>query len=497
MKRIFSIILAAMMVASMAVCAFAASDPADFCVTGIYDKGYLLDDDDRCVDFDEELDGDYNGTIPYGETVYYPLIHICGDRINGVGNCDHEDGGGNPITYTDADQVAVYESLATKNIKIKTDWEDGKSFIDEISIVRKKYDGTLPSDITFIDDTRCYFLAVTTKERSTTTTTTNDVDGTVMLKKTSGHADDRFDYDDNIEIDVRFEVGYVNPDDSNTIPETPALFEPDEDFDESSDETFDFEADDNSYFVVNTNSQKKLVLGMDNEYDEDIAEQFPEADLYFFNGNGGRFNKIGYLYLYDDDLYRYVYSIDDNGNLELVKTTHDDDCLVVRTRTLGRYVLSDVKLDIPDPYEEEEDKAVIFDNDTQTNRNPGTGGWGFDDIAYNGWGTPAPAAPAIVTAESKTEEPAAPAVESKAEEKAESKAEKADKKKDEAKVEKTAAKAAIDAKATTVKVNGNVVEEGMNTRAMLLICCCVGAGASALGLLFCLFAAIAKSRNDY
>ena len=492
MKRIFSIILAAMMVASMAVCAFADDDELAYWVTEIYDQGYLLDDDDNYVDFDEEFDD----TIPYGETIYYPLIHECDNDCDGH---IHDD----TTATSSGDRFAVYQSVATKNIKIKTDWEDGKSFIDEISVVRKKYDyssTTPPSiDFKFIDDERCYFLAVTTKERSTTTTTTNDVDGTIKLKKSSGGEDEyRFDYDDGIEIDVTFEVGYTNPDDSNTIPETPALFYPDEDFDESSDETFDFEADDNSYFVVNTNSQKKLVLGMDNEYDDDIAEQFPEADLYFFNGNGGRFNKIGYLYLYDDDLYRYAYSIDDNGELELVKTTHDDDCLVIRTRTLGRYVLSDVKLDIPDPYEEEEDKAVIFDNDTQTNRNPGTGGWGFDDIAYNGWGTPAPAAaPAVVTAESKAEEPAAPAAESKTEEKAESKAEKADKKKDEANVEKTAAKAAIDAKATTVKVNGNVVEEGLNTRAMLLICCCVGAGASALGLLFCLFAAIAKSRNDY
>ncbi|MBP1577900.1 MAG: hypothetical protein J6C75_05420, partial [Oscillospiraceae bacterium] len=487
-----------MMVASMAVCAFADDDPGEYVywVTEIYEQGYLLNDDNR-VDFKESLEEEYNDTIPYGETVYYPLIHVCDSECDA--DAHHDDTTANSVTAS-GDKILVYESKATKNIKIKTDWEDGKSFIDEISVVRKRFENheELETDgFTFLDDERCYFLAVTTKERSTTTTTTNDVDGMVMLKKQSGGDPYEFDYEDNVEVPVTFEVGYTNPDDSNTIPETPALFEPDEDFDESSDETFDFEADDNSYFVVNTNSQKKLVLGMDNEYDEDIAEQFPEADLYFFNGNGGRFNKIGYLYLYDDDLYRYAYSIDDNGELELVKTTHDDDCLVIRTRTLGRYVLSDVKLDIPDPYEEEEDKAVIFDNDTQTNRNPGTGGWGFDDIAYNGWGTPAPAAPAVVTAESKAEEPAAPAAESKTEEKAEPKAEKADKKKDEAKVEKTAAKAAIDAKATTVKVNGNVVEEGLNTRAMLLICCCVGAGASALGLLFCLFAAIAKSKNDY
>ncbi|MBP0981510.1 MAG: hypothetical protein J5968_04830 [Oscillospiraceae bacterium] len=54
MKRIFSIILAAMMVASMAVCAFADDDPGEYVywVTEIYEQGYLLNDVNR-VDFKE------------------------------------------------------------------------------------------------------------------------------------------------------------------------------------------------------------------------------------------------------------------------------------------------------------------------------------------------------------------------------------------------------------------------------------------------------------
>lgn len=484
MKRFFSLVIAVILIMNMAVGALADSTPSDYCVTGIWDEGYLLDDDDNYVDFGEEV----SDSVPYGETIYYPLIHECS---SGCGHSHHS----NP--------VAVYESRATKSIKIKTDWEDGKSYIDKLSVVKKKYTGVAsPSDIDFEDSKYCYFLAITTKQRSTTTTSTNDVSGTIKLKKSSGADEDRFDYDD-VQIDVNFEVGYTHPDDTNVIPEIPALFYPDEDFDEDSEETFDFEADDDSYFVVNTNGQKKLVLGMNNDYDDDIADKYPEAELYFFNGNGGHFNRIGYLYLYAGDNYNYVYSIDDKDRLESVKVTHDDDFLVVRTRTLGRYVLSDVKLNVAESVEEEDEKAVIFDNDTQTNHNPGTGGWGFDDIAYNGWGnTQAVATPAVVTAESKAAEPSAPAenadkTDEKSESKPESKPESAANSKEKAKVEKTSAKAAVDAKATTVKVNGNVIEEGLNTRAMLLICCCVGAGSSALGLIMCLFAAISKSRNDY
>lgn len=474
MKRIFSVILAAMLISSMAVGAFADTDPSEYCVTGIYDNGFLLDDDDSYVDFGEEADD----SVPYGETVYFPLIHECS------AGCSHDS--------THTLPVAVYESRATKSIKIKTDWDDGKSYIDKLSVVRKKYTGTssISSSIDLVDGKYCYFLAITTKQRSTTTTATNDVNGTIKLKKSSGNEADRFDYDD-VQIDVSFEVGYTHPEDTNVIPEIPALFYPDEDFDEDSEETFDFEVDDDSYFVVNTNGQKKLVLGMNNNYDDDIAEQYPDADLYFFNGNGGHFNRIGYLYLYAGDNYDYVYSINDKGNLESVKVTHDDDCLVVRTRTLGRYVLSDKKLNVAETPEEEDEKAVIFDNDTQTNHNPGTGGWGFDDIAYNGWPEPAAVVPAVVA-----EQPQPAAEQPKAEDaKVEQKADKTDK----AEIKKTATKTAVDVKAApavnTVKVGENVEAEGLNTRAMLMICCCVGAAASGLGLILCICAAISKARN--
>ncbi|WMJ84520.1 hypothetical protein ACS3UN_06785 [Oscillospiraceae bacterium LTW-04] len=353
MKRTLAFIFACSLLFTLSVGVLAATD-VEYPVDEIYDVGYLLDEDDSYVDFSEELDD----SVPYGETIYYPLLSDSGSGYAGV-----------------------HESTATRGIKIRTDWDGGSSYIDKLSVVKKRFIGTPSSNIDLSASKYCYFLAIKTKTRSSTTTAKNDVYGTVKLRKSGDYG---FDYDD-MQVEVDFEVGYTAPEDSNVIPITPALFVPEEDFDEYDDETFDFEADSYSYFVVNTNNQKKIVLGMDTDYDDDIADKYPNANLDFFNGNGATFNKLGYLYL-NADRSSYVYEVEDNNTLKKINASYDsyDDAFVIRTRTLGRYVVSDMKLKVAEQNTntDDDDTAVIYDNDTQTNYNPGTGGFGFDHIAY-------------------------------------------------------------------------------------------------------------------
>ena len=462
MKRTVSLLLAVMMLLGMSSVCFAADDVL-FPIDEIWEDGFLLDEDDRYVDFNEPADD----SVPYGETIYFPLVSI--DTSN---------------KYT-----AVFESDAAKKIKIKTDWDEGSSYIDELSVVRKRFvNASELSSVDFSESKYCYFLSITTKTRSKNTTSSHDVCGTVKLKKSGDYG---FDYDD-MQLDVNFEVGYLPPEDSNLIPITPALFEPDEDFDEYEEETFDFEADDDSYFVVNTNSQKKLVLGMDTDYDDDIGEKFPEADLYFFNGNGGRFNRIGYLYLYTGDSdYRYAYSINDDGELEKINSSYDnhDECIVIRTRVLGRYVISNVKLNVTDNTDNYDNTEVIFDNDTQINYNPGTGGGPWMPPSYIGW-----------SAQPIVEQPVssvAPVVSSSSEAVA-AKPEKKEAEKAEDAVVKTAVK--VEEKAPTFATlmigaedGDTVIDNGM----MLMIACIVGVLASVVGLIFCIAALASKKRNKY
>ena len=461
MKRIFSFFMAAVMVFIMTPTLF-ADDVADYSIELIFEEGYLLDEDDRYVDFNNPADD----SVPYGETVYYPLLS---EEVTDSSKYDF---------------TAVHETLAAKKVKIKTDWDEGSSYIDELSVVRKKFEGDLDDErIDTSLSKYVYFLSITTKQRSKTTTSTNEVYGTVMLKKTSGA--DKFDYDEGRELEVAFDVGYTAPEDSNLIPITPALFEPEEDFDEYDEETFDFEADDDSYFVVNTNNQKKIVLGLDTDYDDDIGEQYPEADLMFFNGNGGRFNKLGYLYLYTGDSdYRYTYSINDNGELEKVSSTYDshDECVVIRTRTLGRYVLSDVKLNVIDNTDDKSNTEVVFDNDTQQNYNPGTGGYPWEAPDYY--------QPAVVTAPAVVaSSPAAPAS---------SEPEKIEEKKAAPEVAETAVKVekAVPEFAT-ILIGENDGDITADARMMLVVACCVGAAACVLGLILCVTSAVCKKHNKY
>ena len=482
MKRTFAFILACTMLFTFSVGGLALTDPNEpHPVSAIYDVGYLLDEDDRYVDFNEPL----NDSLPYGETVYYPLFYLDSGNV----------------------LVGVHESAATKSIKIKTDWEEGSSYIDKLSVIKKRYINAdkLPGNIEFVDGRYCYFLAITVKTRSTTTTAMHDVHGTVKLRKTSGDSDYRFDYDDIDYLNVDFEVGYSAPEDSNLIPITPALFVPGSDFDEYDEETFEFEADSHSYFVVNTNSQKKIVLGMDTDYDDDIGDKYPKANLDFFNGNGASFNRVGYLYLYAER-GSYVYSVEDDNTLKKISASYDsyDDAFVIRTRTLGRYVISDIKLNVAEKNpKDDEDTPVIYDNDTQTNYNPGTGGYGFDDIAY---GTPAqPQTPAagnnaVSTAPAVTGNAASSAAPAETPASSETQA-KAQSDSEEPAIIGTTQKKVQNKLAPPVapapETAAGSVAGTTDYRRLAIIVCGIGAILSAVSLLVCLLISFNRSREKY
>ncbi len=446
------------MLLTLSVGVLGANEP-DYPATDIYDDYFLLDEDDRYVGFNEPV-GD---SVPYGETIYYPLL-----------------------SKLDSGYAAVHESDATRSMTVRTKWNEGSSYVDKISVIKKRYTGTL-SGVQFPDDRYCYFLAIKTKSRSSTTTAAHEVSGIVTLRKSR--------YDD-VELDVDFEVGYNAPEDANVIPITPALFVPGVDFDEYDDETFEFEADSYSYLVVNTNSQRRLVLGMNTDYDDDIGNKYPDANLYFFNGNGGSFNRIGYLYLYADR-GSYVYEIDSKNVLERIKATYDsyDEAYIIRTRTLGRYVISDTKLNVAEKNpDEDEDTSVIYDNDTGTNHNPGTGGFGFDHLAY---GTPASA----VTEQSPSAAPT-PAItgSSTLAEAPDDTVKQAQPKEDGPTVIGTAkkldntlappaAKAAVSADNAAASTN--------NYRRLVMIVCGAGAVLSAIGLIICGLVSFNRSRAKY
>lgn len=318
MKKTLAFLLAIAMLAGMAVNAFAVTEPTpNYPVDDISSNGYLLDDDESKVDLTDDVD-----MVPYGETVYFPLVsHSSGTKY-------------------------VYEKAAAGNMKISKKWEEGGSYVDEVSVVRKKItsDSMSLTEVPSASNGYIYFLAITVDKSSSTTT--RELYGQVTIKQ-SGTKD--YAKVDSLDVDISIEMGYSSASKKGTegeIPITPATFKDGDGFDSDSEFEFSFEADSDSRFVVNTNGQGKIVLGLDTDYDDKIGDKYPDADLYFFNGNYATFNRTGTLYLGSEDDDLYVYAIASNGSLSRVNAEYDDseEAYVINTRTLGRYVLSSEKL---------------------------------------------------------------------------------------------------------------------------------------------------------
>lgn len=235
----------------------------------------------------------------------------------------------------------VYETDATKSVKITKKWEESGTYVSSVEVVKKRVrddiSGASSSSMQYI-----YFLAI--KIKSSTSTQDRDLLGTVTLKKSGS---DGFE----VSTDISLEIGYSSASDTageGVIPKTPATFKKGDGFDEDSDFEFEFEADGDSYFAVSTVGQGSIVLGFDTEYDDDIGDKYPNADLWFYNGNYASFNRVGTLYLSYPDDDGYVYEISKSGELTRIDPDYDDseEAYAIRTRTLGRYVISDTKLKV-------------------------------------------------------------------------------------------------------------------------------------------------------
>ncbi len=229
-----------------------------------------------------------------------------------------------------ANSEYVFESDAVDGIKIKQKWDMNSRLVNNVEIAKKKVTG---------GDTAhkyIYFVAVSLKNSGSTDAA--DISGTVSLRKSG-----EFDYDD-MELAVDMEIAYELSED-NEITEDVKLFKEGHGFAGDENEEFTFECDDESYFEVNTLGQGKILLSASSDFDERVSTVYPNANLDFFYGNGASFNKTGTLYLAAES-GSYLYQLKDDGRLVKAVAEYDeyDDCFVIKTRTLGKYVISDTEL---------------------------------------------------------------------------------------------------------------------------------------------------------
>ena len=124
------------------------------------------------------------------------------------------------------------------------------------------------------------------------------------------------------------------------------------------------------YFDGKASNQSPLFLGVSYAPIKDISIAYQDADFDFINFPGkpefdfsGDFSVL----VPDPDETYYLYEIQDNGALAEIKSEYnkEDETMVVRTKTLGQYILSDKELEVDD-YNNDKDVEADKEDDKDT-----------------------------------------------------------------------------------------------------------------------------------
>ena len=127
-------------------------------------------------------------------------------------------------------------------------------------------------------------------------------------------------------------------------------------------------------FEVDVTGQGKLNLTWNTEFDSEIADKDKSANMDFLTFTGApSFNKNGTMYIYAD-ADTFLYQVVD-GKLEAVDAEYDEDyeAWTFKTRTLGRYVISDKELDLDAVNTVEDDTDSSSSTTDGGKENPDTG----------------------------------------------------------------------------------------------------------------------------
>ena len=349
MKKLFALVLAVAMVLSMASIAMAANTAIEPTTThgvwGGIKEGADAELYTKTDGTGENLNGD---PIPYGKTVYIPLY--ANEELD--------------VQFQKADDV--------DGLKVTAHWDKNGEYVDSVSIVKK--DGA-------------YWVAIKTTGSSMDD---NDVEGTITFtgKAYDGTKDKKVslkksenEYDIVLTLEYDEYKGYTKNDEyvatlTSVIPEDPAVFVFDKKTNktENDNATADFYMEDEEFeftcakdpdvtFTVDTTHQSKLVLAMDTDSIDEVEDKYAAANLDFYVFNGATFKKTGELFIPADE-GTYLYEIVDNTAKEVDAEYDDyDEGFYLKTKTLGAYVVSDVKLAT----------AAATETDTTATTNPTTG----------------------------------------------------------------------------------------------------------------------------
>ncbi len=344
MRKFLTVSLAVFMISSMMnVVSFADNIPEEDIGAAIDETGYIInpnDNDDEkdtlFVYYHNDIGND--DFVRFGETIYFPILNEIAVH-DGVDTIMNESRAADYM-------LTEYDSI--RGTSIRSRWSEGKEYVESITIIKDKAthirsgSGTDSIDgSTNLNDGEKYFYFLAITFANIKSDYSVDVSGEITLRKSGG--DYEFASSDSaIELDVDFELGYMQVDGGDYTVGTDYTrmeFSGDEEY-------IEFSADPYSYFIVDTRGQDEILARANKTYDDTLTAKFPSANFEFFNGYGMQFNQVGEMNLYSEE-DGFVYEQVD-GMLKEIDAYYDEyeQVFRFRTRNVGKYVISDEQLRI-------------------------------------------------------------------------------------------------------------------------------------------------------
>jgi hypothetical protein len=318
MKKAFALSMAAAMVLSMSAMAFAASNSG------------LVDEEDGILPvvqvtpntMYEYVSANSAGNkmialddgVAFGKTIYFALLI-------------------NEGTEEEPDYKPATDAKSVSGLKVTPKWSDGASYVSGVEIVKK--DGA-------------YYVAVSTKGSSLEEI---NVTGKIYLKGTVGSGEYKEKVDGYFSVDFNLEYGTVTPNGSEKklfVGDSLKVYDL-EDV-KYSDYTIYFSPDETAKnavasVVTDVSNIDSILMGYNVDEVDSLTTIYNVANLDFV-ALTGTFRKTAEVTIYADE-GTYLYKFED-GKISAVDAQYDEweEGFVFNTRTLGTYVISDVKLDV-------------------------------------------------------------------------------------------------------------------------------------------------------
>jgi len=327
MKKFFALVLALVMMMSMASVSF-----ADWYVSG------SLNVESDVLDFDADTNSmSYDVTkIQYGDTVYFNIY-------------DDEDFPGD----FGGDFIASPKFM--EKVKIKTTFEMGEDIVESVELVKMR------ASIDGATEYTEYFIAVKLADKAVTYDT--DVVGTFEIDRKAIKGEDvglayNLPKVDGLKVDFAFPVFYTR----NWVNDATKYLVDDEVellYDKAY--ALKFESDEEvellfgganngpneGTFTVDVSGQGKVFIKWNTKADEALAAANPGVDMHFVNFNDVKFNRTGeFMYEMEDGVAAYVIH---DGVVTKMADCYDasEEAFVFNTNVLCNYVFANAELVIP------------------------------------------------------------------------------------------------------------------------------------------------------